>query len=136
MPARESMPSTIKRSPKGAKETWAKTYDSALDQYGEGSRARRVAYSSLKHSYEKVGDHWEQKDGKGPSDEQAEQGGTSARDNPKETAGGVDANASKQHLYDITKRLDVNGRSKMTKTELVEAIQRANDRETARARSS
>jgi cation transport regulator ChaB len=130
------MPSTIKRSPEGAQETWAKTYDSALDQYGEGGRARRVAYSSLKHTYEKVGDHWEQKNGKGPSDEQAEQGGKSARDNPKETAGGVDANASKEHLYDVAKRLDVKGRSKMTKNELVEAIQHANDRQTANARKS
>ena len=38
------------------------------------------------------------------------------------TAGGVDARASKRHLLAVPKRLDVRGRSKMTKAELVEAI--------------
>ena len=42
------------------------------------------------------------------------------------TAGGVDANASKKHLMQVTRRLDVSGRSRMTKAELVEAIQKAN----------
>jgi len=51
-----------------------------------------------------------------------------------ETAGGVDANASKAHLYELAQRLDVPGRSQMSKDELVEALQRANDRESARAR--
>ena len=46
----------------------------------------------------------------------------------------VDANASKAHLYDVAKRLDVQGRSRMTKDELVEAIGRANDRESRKAR--
>jgi Rho termination factor, N-terminal domain len=46
----------------------------------------------------------------------------------------VDANASKAHLMDIARRLDVKGRSTMTKGELVEAIGRANNRETAKAR--
>jgi hypothetical protein len=34
----------------------------------------------------------------------------------------------------VARELDVKGRSTMTKHQLVEAIQRANDRETARAR--
>lgn len=135
MPARETMPSTIQRSPKKAQETWAKTYDSALSEYGEGERARRTAYASLKHSFEKVGDHWEPKRSKGPSDRQAARGGAAARDRPRPTAGGVDANASKSHLYDIANELDVPGRSSMSKDELVDAIQKANDRATARARS-
>ena len=46
------------------------------------------------------------------------------------------ANATKKHLLDVAKRLDVTGRSRMTKDELVDAIQKANDRESARARSS
>ena len=133
MPARDDLPSTLKRSPKGAQKTWAETHDSAVDSYGEGERAHRTAFSSLKHSYEKVGDHWEPKDKKGPSDEQAEKSTPRSRKGGK-TDGGVDANASKQHLYDIAKRLDVKGRSRMTKAELVEAIQRANDRETRKAR--
>ena len=48
----------------------------------------------------------------------------------------MDANASKEHLYDLARRLEVPGRSRMTKPELVEALQQANDRESARARRS
>ncbi len=36
---------------------------------------------------------------------------------------------------DVAKRLDISGRSTMTKDELVDAIQKANDRETRKARS-
>jgi hypothetical protein len=78
-----------------------------------------------------VGDHWEPKAENGPSDEQAERGN---RDSDLPTAGGVDANASKKHLQEIARRLDVKGRSTMDKAELVEAIRKANDRATAKAR--
>ena len=54
-----------------ARETWGKTHDAAVDQYGEGERAHRTAFASLKHTHEKVGDHWDHKDQKGPSDAQA-----------------------------------------------------------------
>lgn len=135
MPARKAMPSTVRRSPKKAQETWSKTYESALEQYGEGDRPRRTAFASLKHSFEKVGDHWEPKDHKGPSDAQAARsGGEAVRRRPAPTAGGVDANASKQHLYDLAKRFDVPGRSSMSKSELVDALRKANNRQTARAR--
>ena len=55
--------------------------------------SHRVACSALKHTHEKVGDHWEPKQQPGPSDEQAEGGEGTDR----HTAGGVDANASKAH---------------------------------------
>ena len=133
MPAKEEMPSTLRRSPTKAQQTWAKTHDSAVQTYGEGERAHRTAFSAVKHSYEKVGDHWEPKDHKGPSDAQAARSTPSSR-RSRPTAGGVDANASKAHLMDIAKRLDVRGRSRMTKDELVEAINKANNRESARSR--
>jgi len=38
----------------------------------------------------------------------------------------VDANASKRHLLEVAKRLEITGRSSMTKAELVDAIQQAN----------
>lgn len=133
MPAKKDMPSTIRRSGKKAQDTWGKTHDSAVDEYGEGERAHRTAFSSLKHTHEKVADHWEPKDGKGPSDAQAARKGAPARRGGR-TAGGVDANASKRHLLDLAKRLDVKGRSSMTKPELVDAIQKANNRKTAKAR--
>ncbi|MFC4058849.1 ChaB family protein [Planomonospora corallina] len=130
MPAREELPSTLRRSAKKAQETWIKAHDSAVETYGEGERAHRTAFAALKHSFEKVGDHWEPKDHKGPSDAQA------ARSTPEagETAEGVDASASKEHLYGIARRLDVPGRSTMTKQQLVEAIKKANRRHTAEAR--
>ena len=122
--ARQSeLPSTLERSGAKAQRTFAKAHDAAAQEYGEGRRAHQTAYAALKHTHEKVGDHWEPKDEKGPSD-----GGRG------DNAGGVDANASKKHLYEIAQRLDVKGRSTMGKDELVEAIQRAHDRESARAR--
>ena len=127
---KEELPSTLARSPKKAQRTFAKTHDAAMDEYGDEERAHRVAYAAVKHSFEKVGDHWEAKDEKGPSDAQAEGG----KDTDRPTAGGVDANATRAHLYDIAKRLDVEGRSSMSKAELVEAIGKANDRASARAR--
>jgi cation transport regulator ChaB len=127
---KDELPSTLKRSGSKAQRTFAKAHDSAAEEYGDGERAHRVAYSALKHSFEKVGDHWEAKDEKGPSDEKAAGG----RGSKGETKGGVDANASKSHLYDIAKRLDISGRSTMDKDELVDAIQKANDRETRASR--
>jgi len=132
MPARKDMPSTLKRSPKKAQDTYVAAHDSAVDTYGEGERAHRTAFSAVKHSFEKVGDRWEAKDRKGPSDAQAASGRGAK---PRKTAGGVDANASKAHLMDVAKRLDITGRSRMTKPELVDAIQKANARASRAARS-
>ena len=133
MVSKKDLPPTLQRSPEKAQETWSKTHDSAVDEYGEGERAHRTAFASLKHGFEKVGDHWEPKDEKGPSDKQAAKSGRSARKGG-ETAGGVNANASKTHLYDVAKRLDIPGRSKMDKDELVDAIQKANDKKTRQSR--
>ncbi|MDQ1483641.1 MAG: hypothetical protein QOF35_1717 [Actinomycetota bacterium] len=124
------LPSTLQRSDDKAQRTYAKTLDSAEAQYDDEQRAHQVAFSALKHTHEKVGDHWEPKEKKGPSDAQAEGG----RDTNRPTAGGVDANASKKHLYELATRLDISRRSKMSKPELVEALQKANNRQSAKAR--
>ena len=131
-PIKDELPSTLQRSDKKAQDTFAKTYDSAMEEYDDAERAARTAYASLKHTHEKVGDHWEEKEGKGPSDARAAEG----RGSSKETAGGVDANASKEHLYELASKLDISGRSKMTKDELVEALQKASAKETREARNS
>ncbi|MCS6582444.1 MULTISPECIES: ChaB family protein [Curtobacterium] len=134
MPAKDEIPSTLQRSPEHAQEIFAKTLDSANETYGPGERAHRTAFAAVKHEYEKVGDHWEEKESSGPSDSGAAGSRGAGSDSSGKTEGGVDANASKAHLMDLAKRLDVSGRSKMTKDELVEAIGKANDRATAAAR--
>ncbi|MEU6060851.1 ChaB family protein [Streptomyces sp. NPDC047097] len=133
MPGEQELPSTLRRSEQGARRTWIAAHDSAVEQYGEGERAHRVAYSALKHSYEKVGDHWERKEGgrKGPSDELA----ATPRGTGGYSGGGTDENASKGHLYELAKRLGVQGRSRMSKAELAAAVEKANRSATRRARS-
>jgi len=117
------LPGTLRRSPAKAQRTFAKAHDSAVEEYGEGERAHRVAYAALKHSFEKVGDRWEPKDRKGPSDPRAKN--PRARENEGKSYGGVDAEGnSKQQLYARARKLGVPGRSSMTKGELAEAIAR------------
>jgi cation transport regulator ChaB len=126
---KSELPSTLERSNAKAQYTFAKVHDSAAEQYGSEERAHRVAYAAVKHSFEKVGDHWEPKKEKGPSDELAEGGGPR---NTGRSAEGVDANSSKKHLLDVARRLDVRGRSTMNKAELVDAIMKQNRRERGR----
>ena len=129
---KSELPSTLQRSGRKAQQTFAEAHDAALETYdGDESRAYRVAFAAVKHTHEKVGDHWEQKDEYGPSDARAEEGGLRST---APTAGGVDANATKKHLYELATRLGVKGRSSMSKDELVEALQKANDRASAKAR--
>ncbi len=124
-PKSSELPSTLKRSSSKAQRTFANAHDAAVKEYGSEPRAHRVAYAALKHSFEKVGDHWEPKKKRGPSDKRAERGGPR---NTGPSAEGVDANASKSHLLDIARRLDIHGRSTMKKSELVTAIKKHNRR--------
>lgn len=125
MPARDVMPSTIKRSPPKARRTWAKTHDNAVREYGEGERAHRTAFAALKHAFEKRGDRWVPKRRKGPSDPRARRGGRAAREGRGETFGGVDYyGQTKDALYARARKLGVSGRSSMTKKELARAIAR------------
>jgi cation transport regulator ChaB len=128
-PKKNELPSTLRRSGAKAQRTFAKAHDAGAEQYGSEERAHRVAYAALKHSFEKVGDRWERKRRKGPSDARAERGGLH---NPIPSAEGVDANASKRHLLEIARRLDVRGRSTMDKSELVDAIKKHNRRARSR----
>jgi cation transport regulator ChaB len=117
------LPSTLRRSPAKAQRTFAKAHDQAVEQYGEGERAHRTAYAALKHSYERVGDHWEQKKRKGPSDPRSKRSTSEKRRGIGETYGGVDAESNtKRELYERARRLGVEGRSRMSKRELARAI--------------
>jgi cation transport regulator ChaB len=135
MPARdEELPSTLERSPDKVRRTYEKALDSALEEYHDEERAHRTAWAAVKHIAEKHGDHWELKDEPGPSDERAAKGGAAARRGEGETAGGVNARKSKEELYEDAREAGIEGRSDMTKDELVEALQRHSRRETDRAR--
>ncbi len=121
---KEDLPSTLKRSPGKVQRTFAKTLDSAEETYeGDDERAVRTAWSAVKQVAEKKGDRWELKDEPGASDE-----GFS------DAAGGVDKTKTKAELLEDAREADIPGRSKMDKDELVEALDRHNRRETARAR--
>ncbi|MFC4562421.1 ChaB family protein [Nocardiopsis mangrovi] len=136
MPGRESLPDTLRRSPRKARDTWAEAHDSAVKTYGEGERAHRVAYAALKRTYEKVGDRWERKERRGASDARAADPRARLKRGSRGTAGGVDANASKEHLYARARELDVPGRSTMTKPQLVKALEKESRRRTRRPRAS
>ncbi|MDX6347890.1 MAG: hypothetical protein QOF84_2680 [Streptomyces sp.] len=98
MAGHEALPSTLERSPKDAQRAWLKAHDAAVRQYGEGQKADRTAYGALKDSYRKVGHRWERKDGR------------------------VAEASSKQELYGVARQMDIGGRSRMTKAELLDAI--------------
>jgi cation transport regulator ChaB len=121
----EDLPDTLKRSPRKAREIYAKALDSAHEQYDSEEQAHRVAFAALKHSFEKVGDRWEAKDEPGRSEPQTAPRGSGA-DRP--TAGGVDVvGNTKDELYQRANDLGIEGRSRMTKMELGQAIARKQD---------
>lgn len=126
---RPDLPSTVARSEEHARATWQKAHDSAVQTYGEdGEAAHRVAFAALKHSYRKEGDRWVRKARRGPSDERAARGvgdGTSPEELERiPTAGGhvQGEDRSKRDLYAEARRLDIPGRSRMSREELAEAI--------------
>jgi cation transport regulator ChaB len=123
MPRKEpELPGTLKRSPAKARRTFRKAHDGALATYGDEEAAHRTAYAAVKHSFEKVGDRWEPKDERGPSDSRARSGGSDASG---ESFGGVDVEQNtKAELYERARRLGVRGRSRMDKRELARAIAR------------
>jgi cation transport regulator ChaB len=123
VPGRAKMPRTIKRSPEKAKRTYEETLEHAEKTYGRGEASHRVAYAALKHSFEKVGDHWEPKQKRGPSDPRSKEPTREAIAGKGESFGGLDYYGhTKDDLSKRAKELGVRGASKMTKRELAEAI--------------
>ena len=117
----DDLPGTLQRSPRKAQRTYAKTLESAEETYDDTSRAHRAAWASVKHSFEKVGNRWQAKKEKGPSDPGAKGGGQKTG----ETFGGVDFYGNtKQELYERARDLGVKGASRMNKADLARAIAR------------
>lgn len=121
-----AVPSTLKRSSAKAQRTYAETLRSAEAEYGPGERAGRTAYASLKHGFEKVADHWEAKDHKGPSDPKAAErvhDGKTAKADKAPSYGGVDEKGhTRDELLARAREFGIKGRSSMTKPELAAAI--------------
>lgn len=112
-PRKKELPSTVARSGKKARRTFAKAHDAAAKRYGKGEQAMRTAWAALEQTHEKVGDRWRK----------------------KPPGGGIDKTATKKHLYEVARELDIPGRASMSKAELIDAITAENDRRTAQARS-
>ncbi len=124
MPIKKSdLPSTLQRSAEKVQKAYMATLESAEETYeGDEARAHRTAWSSVKQVAEKKGDHWEVKDEPHASDEAFD---------PK---GGIDTSKTKDALLEDARAADISGRSKMTKDQLVDALQKHSERETAKAR--
>jgi cation transport regulator ChaB len=115
------IPSTLQRSPKKAQRTYEETLESAEKTYdGNEGRAHRAAWSAVKHSFEKEGDHWEPKSHKGPSDSRAASGGP----NPKgKSYGGVDVEGKTTYqLMNEARKLGANVTTQMRNDEVAKAI--------------
>lgn len=72
----------------------------------------------------------------GPSDPRSEQSAGAARRRPARSYGGVDVNKPKRELLEDAREAGIGGRSRMSKEQLADALQHANDRATARARGN
>jgi cation transport regulator ChaB len=129
------LPSTLERSPEKAQATYEETLASAEKTYaGDEARAHRAAWGAVKHSFEKVGDHWESKDEKGPSDPRSEQRGPTPRG---PSYGGVDAlGNTKAELLAKARSAGAEVTTRMTKPQIAEALAHANARATRKARES
>ncbi len=127
------LPSTLERSPKKAQDTYEATLEAAETSYDhDEERAHRAAWASVKHSFEKVGDHWEPKEQRGPSDPRAASGGP----NPSgESYHGVDVmGKTKDDLLAEARELGAHVTTHMRKDEIAHAIERENANATDRAR--
>jgi len=118
------LPSTLERSDKHAQDIYEETLASAEKTYaGDEGAAHRVAWSAVKHEYEKTGDHWEAKDHKSPSDSRSAQSHEGKLAGEGTTHGGVDVNGhTKDELRERAEKLGAKTSARMTKDELGDAI--------------
>lgn len=52
------LPGTLQRSSAEAQAAFRQACEDAVQVYGQGDQAIRVAYATLKEKFEKCGDHW------------------------------------------------------------------------------
>lgn len=56
--ATNELPATLQQSCQEARETFRQAREEAVQVYGAGDQADRVAYQALKREFEKRGDQW------------------------------------------------------------------------------
>lgn len=56
------LPGTLQRSSAEAQQAFIRARERAVQAHGEGDQADREAYTELKRTFEKRGDHWIAKD--------------------------------------------------------------------------
>ena len=137
MPAKkEDIPSTLERSPKKVRDTYEEALDSAARAVRQRGASHRTAWSAVKHVAEKKGDRWETRGREGPVRSPGRALRPRCARGPRERrpCGVEPANKSKDELMQDAREADIEGRSRMNKDELVDALRRHNDRETAKAR--
>ncbi len=125
-PIKDELPGTIQRSPKEAQETFAKAHDSAVETYGEDrQRAHRTAYSALKHKFESAATTGSRR-GTGAVRPAGQEPRRPQRQGQELRRRGRRGQQQEGALRP-RRLLDVQGRSKMNKEELAEAIARKQD---------
>jgi cation transport regulator ChaB len=127
------LPSTLKRSDTKARKTYEAVLEHAEGEYkGDEERAHRAAWGAVKHTHEKIGDHWVPKKHNGPSDERSAGGGPNPRGR---SHGGVDVKGhTRAELLLRAKSLGLTVPSRATKDEIAEALNRENRKQTRAAR--
>lgn len=59
---RDDLPDAVKSLPDHAQEIYMSAFNSALEQYGDESKAASTAWAAVKVKYQKSGDHWQVKE--------------------------------------------------------------------------
>lgn len=126
MPVRTEVPDAIRHPLNKAQEIWTRAQHTAVAAYGEGQRAYRIARTALKEALATVGEQREREQDRGAS--ALHRAPRSQGQQATRPAARVGTDTTKAHLMEVAKQLEVPGRSRMSKGELIEAIEQTSSR--------
>jgi hypothetical protein len=117
----------FQKSGRRAQESYAKALDSAIQTYGAGDRARRSAIASVSRTFQRLGDRWVPRSPQSARTAQATRRSASSANSSRPTqSGNIDMKSTKDNLMNAARRMQIPGRSRMNKPELVAALRKAN----------